>query len=127
MLVTREVLLDSSFIISCVRKKIDFVSQLEEQGFKVVVPGEVIEEIKDLKERKGTSRLDKEAIEIALELIERRDLAKVSLGSGKVDYGLIKKGKEGFFIATLDAEIKRNVPRRVVIFSSKKSVGVEES
>ena len=39
-----QVLLDSSFIISCVRDRIDFISQLEEQGFTPVVPREVLQE-----------------------------------------------------------------------------------
>ncbi len=44
-----EVILDSSFIISCVKRKIDFISQLEEKGFKVLVAREVLQELKDMK------------------------------------------------------------------------------
>jgi hypothetical protein len=43
----------------------------------------------------------------------------------KVDEALIKKGTEGAYIATLDNVIKRNVPNRILINNSKKSVMID--
>ena len=121
-----EVILDSSFIISCVRDRIDFLTQLEEQGFKIVVPREVMQEMKDLRMRQGSSRNDRIAIDVALEMIENsKKIKKVGIGQGKVDDALIFKGKAGAYIATLDKEIKRQVPNRVVIFSAQGKVGIE--
>ena len=65
-----EVILDSSFIISCIRERIDFLSQLEEQGFTVKVPREVMQEMKDLRKRNGVSHEDRQAIDVAFEIIE---------------------------------------------------------
>lgn len=118
-----EVLLDSSFIISCIRKRIDFLSQLEEQGFRVKVPREVLQEMKDLKKKSKTSRVDRVAIDVALQLIEQRKVKKMSFGDGRVDDYLIARGNEGAYIATLDAGIKNKIPNKIVIFSSKGSVG----
>ncbi len=120
-----EVLLDSSFIISCVRKRIDFISQLEEQGFKIVVPREVLQEMKDLRLKSKTSHEDRIAIDVALDLIMRAKIKKNSFGKGKVDNYLIEMGKKGIHIATLDREIKRQVPNKVVIFEARNGVGVE--
>ncbi len=120
-----EVVLDSSFIISCVRDRIDFLTQLEEQGFKVLVPRGVMQEMKDLRLRKGSSHDDRIAIDVALEMLNNKKVKKVGIGKGKVDDALIKKGKSGLYIATLDKEIKRQVPNRVVIFSAQGKVGIE--
>jgi rRNA-processing protein FCF1 len=120
-----EVILDTNFIISCIRKKIDFYEQLTEQGFKVVFPREVLQELKDVRRKNGTSHEDRIAIDLAMQMIERMKVKKMSLGQGKVDDWLISKGKEGYYIATLDAVIKRQVPKRVVIFDAQKRVGVE--
>jgi rRNA-processing protein FCF1 len=120
-----EVLLDSSFILSCVKKGIDFISQLEEQGFVVKVPNEVIEELKDL--RLETRHIEREAIAIALTLFEQRSVKKIKLGNKKVDQGLIEYGKKGYYIATLDRAIKRSVPHSVVIFDAQKKVGIDTS
>ncbi|OIO81050.1 hypothetical protein AUJ84_01765 [Candidatus Pacearchaeota archaeon CG1_02_32_132] len=119
------VLLDSSFIISCVRGRIDFISQLQEQGFRIQIPREVLQEMKDLRFKNKTSREDKLAIDMAMEMIEKNKVKKISMGEGKVDEWLIKKGIEGYYIATLDNVIKRAVPRKVIIFKAKGMIGVE--
>lgn len=120
-----EVLLDTNFVISCILKKIDFIKQLEERGFKIAVPKEVMEELKDLKFGRKTSHQERAAIKIALEMFKEKKIKKVKLGEKTVDVGLIKKGGEGVYIATLDADIKRNVKNKIVIHSSRKRIGVE--
>ena len=122
-----EVLLDTNFIISCILKKIDFLFQLQEQGFKVVVPREVIQELKDLRLDNKLSHEERTAIKIALELLSSKKIKKTTIGMGKVDALLIKKGREGVYIATLDNEIKRQVPNKIVIFNSQKRIGIERS
>jgi len=120
-----EVILDTNFIISCILKRIDFIEQLTEKGFKIVVPREAIEELKDLKLSNKVSHEERVAINVALELLEKKEIKRIKLGKMRVDDGLVKKGKEGVYIATLDNGIKRQVPNRVVILDSKKEVGVE--
>jgi rRNA-processing protein FCF1 len=119
-----EAILDTNFIISCIRKRIDFLSQLEEMGFKPVVPREVIEELKDLKKRPGESFEDRTSIGIAFRMFDDKKIKKITLGSGKVDDMLIKKGKEGVYIATLDAVIKRSVPNKIVISEARNALEI---
>ncbi len=120
-----EVILDTNFIISCIMKKIDFLSELEGKGFKILLPKEVADEMKDLKMRQGQSREERIAIDTAFEIFEKRKVKRISIGGRKVDDELIKMGKEGAYIATLDRGIKRQVPNRVVILNSKNGIGVE--
>ena len=118
-----EVLLDTSFIVSCVKQQIDFVEQLRSQGFSVVVPREVLQELKDLAARDGVRREDKVAVDVALSVLEKEKVKKMRLRSGKLDDGLVKKGQEGIWIASLDKEIKMSVAKKIVIFSASKKVG----
>tara|TARA_Y100000310_G_C20558704_1_gene751914 strand:- start:291 stop:656 length:366 start_codon:yes stop_codon:yes gene_type:complete len=118
-----EVLLDSSFVIACLRSKIDFLTELEEKGFKVVLPREVLQELKDLRIKKPFD--DRVAIDLALDLFERRRVKKTTIGNGKVDDMLIAKGKQGIYIASLDRVIKRSVPNMVVIDKASKSVEIQ--
>ena len=120
-----EVILDTNFIISCIMKKIDFLSQLEEKGFKVVVPLEVLQELKGLRLSSKASHEERIAIDVALEMAASKRIKSITLGERKVDDALIEKGKKGIYIATLDSGIKRNVPNKIVIFNAKKEVGVE--
>ena len=125
------VLLDTNFIISCIRKKIDFIDQLEDLGFKVILPREVLEELKDLRKSPKQSRLDRAAINVAFEMFEKRKVKKVSLGKSlqnkHVDEALIAKGKQGYYIATLDSAVKRAVPNKVVIYNARKRVGIQRT
>lgn len=120
-----EVLLDSNFIISCIKKKIDFIAELETMGFKVLLPKEVYEEIKDLKFNSPPA--NKAAINVALELFSKRKVKKMGLGKKPVDEGLIEMGKRGAYIATLDSAIKRVVPNKVVISESSNRLVIERN
>lgn len=121
-----EVLLDTNFIISCVLKRIDFISELEGMGFKVRVPKSVLQEMKDLKKENKTSRAERQAIDVAFALLEEDKRVKTTrIGGRYVDDGLIQKGKGGVYIATLDREIKHAVPNKVVIDSARKKLKVE--
>ncbi len=120
-----EVLLDTNFIISCIIKKIDFLGQLREKGFKSVIPKEVVDELKDLRIDNKISHEERVAINVALDLFNSKEIKKISLGTGKVDDLLVRKGKEGVYIATLDNGIKKQVPNKIVISSSKKEVEAE--
>lgn len=116
-----EVLLDTNFILSCVRKRIDFLDQLEEQGFVVKLPHEVFEELKDI--RKDAKHDDRVAIDFAFELFEKRKVKKMALGKGKVDVALIERGKTGTYIATLDKAIQREIENVVIVFDAQNRVG----
>lgn len=120
-----EVILDTNFIISCLMKRIDFLEELKNLGFKTVVPKEVLQELKDLKKGSKTSHEERAMIDVAFQLFERAKIKKTNLGKGKVDDALIRKGREGIFIATLDREVKSKVPNRVIILGDKKKLGVE--
>jgi len=117
-----EVLLDTNFIISCLLKKIDFMGELEMLGFTVKLPREVFQEMKDLKKNKKVSHKEREAIDVAFVLLENQK--KVTVGGRYADEGLIAKGKAGIYIATLDAEIKRQVPNKVMIDSARNGLRV---
>lgn len=123
-MVHMEVLLDTNFIVSCAKRRIDFLSELEGLGFKVIVPREVLQELKDI--RLDVNREDRTAIDVSLKLLEGyKNLKKVGFGSGKVDEEIIKYGKKGIYIASLDGYIKRNVPNRVLIHNASNSLIIE--
>ncbi|MDO8563572.1 MAG: hypothetical protein AABW82_01395 [Nanoarchaeota archaeon] len=118
-----EAILDTNFIVSCMKNGIDFFSHLEEAGFKVAIPKEIVEELKDLRHK--VKHDDGIAVDLALALLEKRDFKRINLGKGKVDDRLIHLGKQGAYIATLDSYIKRSVPNTVIIDSRKNGILIE--
>jgi rRNA-processing protein FCF1 len=120
-----EVLLDTNFIISCLIKRIDFLEELKAMGFKVKVPREVLQELKDLKKENKTSPDERIMIDVAFKLLESKKVRKIKLGGRYADEGLIAKGNEGYYIATLDRELKHKVPNKVVIDSARGNLVVQ--
>lgn len=78
----RQVLLDTNFIISCIKNKIDFFSELESNGIEILIPEEVIAELKGLKQ------------ELALKLLEKNKFRKIKLNAKIVDKGIINYAKK---------------------------------
>ncbi len=120
-----EAILDTSFILSALRSKIDFISSLSEKGFSIKVPREVIQELKDL--RLKTKREERLNIDLALEILGKKGIKKIKLGKSRVDEGLIAAGKRGAYIATLDSAIKRAVQSRIFISSATKGIVIEQA
>jgi len=120
-----EAILDTNFIISCVKRKINFIEQLQELGFVTIIPREVMQELKDL--RLKVSHESRVAIDLAMKLLEGKEVKKTKLGNKKVDKGSIEKGKRGIFIATLDNIIKREVPNKIIINNAGNRLEIERA
>lgn len=111
-----QVVPDTGFIVHCIRKNIDFISQLEELGFKLRIPREVMQELRHLEHDVKTSKEDKNRLNKILDLFEdRRRFKRVSIGGGKMSDWLVKKDAEGFIVASLDSSIKHKLSRRVTL------------
>lgn len=118
-----EAILDSNFIISCIKRKIDFISQLEEKGFRILIPREVLQELKDL--RLKVPHDDRIAIDTAFQIVNSKKIEKTKLGEGKIDERLIERGKVGAYVATLDNAIRRQIPNKVIINNARNSIEIE--
>lgn len=117
-----EAILDTNFILACLRRNISFLDELEAQGFKPMLAHEVFEELKDLRQTATLS--DRVALDLAFALFEKRKVHKMTLGHHKVDEGLIIKGKKGAYIATLDAGIRRVVPNSIGISNAQNTIEI---
>lgn len=109
------VLLDTNFILSCIRKKIDFFNDLKFCGFKILIPYEVIEELKKIIETGGKKFHDES--KIALNLFEKNSFEKIRLNTKNVDNGIVKIAGEHreYIIATLDREIKNKIKNQKLV------------
>lgn len=115
----RHALLDTNFILSCIRKKIDFFEDIQLMGLSVIIPKQVIEEIK------GLSKSKPEA-EIALKILEKNVFKKVTLHGRNVDNGIVKiaKENENYVIATLDRGIKNQIKNQKLAIRGEKKLEI---
>jgi rRNA-processing protein FCF1 len=111
----KKVLLDTNFILSCIRKKIDFFNDLKFCGFKILIPAEIIVELEKIS-KTGGKKFQEES-KIALNLIKQNDFEKINLNTKNVDNGIVKIAGENeeYIIATLDREIKSKIENQKLV------------
>ena len=121
----KKVILDSNFILTCIKQKIDFFEEIKFMGIKVLIPKQVIKEIKEIINSKKKLHF-KEDAKLALKLLEKNSFKKVDLNTKKVDKGLINFSKENknVIMATLDKEIKNKIKNPKLIIREKKRLEV---
>lgn len=119
----KKILLDTSFILTCIRNKIDLFEELFLEGYKIIIPEQVIREIKKFEDKKTEAKL-------ALKMLEKDFYEKIDLGSVRgnktVDNKIIHFAKENKYtiIATLDREIKNKIPNDIMVIRGRKKLEV---
>jgi len=118
------VVLDTNFILSCVRKKIDFFNDIKFSGLKIIIPIQVIAELENLSET-GNLKLREEA-KLSIKLLKKNSFDKVDLKIKNVDNGIVQLAKEheDYIIATLDKEIKDKIKNQKLIIRGEKELEV---
>ena len=121
----KKVLLDTNFILTCIKQKIDFFEELELKGFQILIPKQVIGEIEKITNSKKKLHF-RENAKLALKLSEKNSFKEIDLGKKDVDKGLIAFAKENkdAIVATLDREIKNKIQNRKLVIRRKKNLEI---
>jgi len=118
-------ILDTNFILSSIREKIDFFEDLYLRGIEVVIPEEVILEIEKIKDSKKKLRFKEEA-KFAMKVLDGGNFKKIKIGKGRVDKRLIEYATSHPYvlIATLDKEIKEKIKNHKIVIRGKKKLEI---
>jgi len=121
----RRVILDTNFILSCIRQKIDFFEEIPLLGLQIIIPEQIIKELKKIIDSKKKLHFKEEA-KIALKLLEKNNFKKIDLKRKNVDTGIITlaKSDKNIIIATLDKEIKTKIKNQELIIRGKKKLEI---
>jgi len=120
----KSIILDTNFILSCIRKKIDFFHELKLLGLKIIIPIQVIKELENLSE-KGNLKLREEA-KLSVQILKKNSFDKVDLKIKNVDNGIVKFAKEheDYIIATLDKGIQSKIKNNKLIIRGEKGLEI---
>ena len=103
-----KIIFDTNFILTAIKQKIDFISDLE--GYELLVPKQVLEELKKITADKKKKLVERELAGVSLAILNQNKskFRIIELEKSFVDTGLLRlKPQEKMVIATLDREIKR--------------------
>jgi uncharacterized protein len=122
----KKTLLDTNFILTCVKQKIDFFEEIKLMGMQILIPNQVINEIKKIE-----NSMQKQEVRInarlALKILEKNKYKKIDLGKGHVDKKIINyvKNKKDIVVATLDKELKNKITNPKLIIRGRKKILLE--
>jgi len=122
----KQTILDTNFILTCVKQKIDFFEKIPQMGVQILIPKQVIEEIKRV--ANSTKKLKfRDDAKLAQVILERNKFTQIDIRGKYVDKGLIKYAKEHprLIIATLDKEIKNKTTNFKLVIRGKKKLEVQ--
>jgi len=124
----KQVLLDTNFIVTCVRQKIDFLEQIENLGLEILVPEQVMKEIEKLSKASGKSLKLRQQAELSLIILKSnsKDFKKIKLPARNVDNGIKKFADQNpkTILATLDRELKKRTANQKLVIRDKKKLEV---
>ncbi len=121
-----KVILDTNFLIYCAKEKLDYIEKINNllnEGFNLVVPEQVIEELKRLK-IKAKKGKDKDACDLALKILEKKNIEIVKPAGKSVDDAIIKLAQENSknIVCTLDREMRWELGRVILVSRGKKLI-----
>jgi rRNA-processing protein FCF1 len=112
----RQILLDTNFIITCIKQKIDFFEEIPLMGIQILIPEQVIKELEKLKKQSALTLLKK----------EKSKFKTLSLKGKIVDNSIINYAKENsaVIIATLDRVIQKKIRNRKMIIVDRRKLEI---
>ncbi|HJO14498.1 MAG TPA: PIN domain-containing protein [Candidatus Pacearchaeota archaeon] len=121
-----KVILDTNFLIYCAKEKLDYIEKINNllnEGFNLVVPEQVIGELKRLK-IKAKKGKDKDACDLALKILEKKNIEIVQPAGKSVDDAIIKLAQENSknIVCTLDREMRWELGRVILVSRGKKLI-----
>ncbi|MBL7059026.1 hypothetical protein ISS08_01075 [Candidatus Pacearchaeota archaeon] len=120
----KKAILDTSFILTCVKQKIDFFEEFILMGIQVLIPDQVIKEIQGI--ANGNPSRKSEDARLTLEILDKNKFKKFDLRLKNVDKGIINfadKNSE-IYVATLDREIKNKSNNSKIVIREKKRLEI---
>jgi len=115
----RKIILDTNFLVYCAKKKLDYVEDIRVLvigKYDLVVPSQVIEELKKIKET-AKKYSDKEAANLALKILKANKIIVVETNESSTDRSIVKLSKEEFgnIVATVDLGLIKRVNKTIVL------------
>ena len=126
----KQALLDTNFILTCVKQKIDFFEDLKFKGLKILIPTQVINEIKKIsQEQKKKQKLhSKDIANLSLKILKKKknQFEEIDIKTGHVDKKIKKyvENNSEILVATLDKELKRKIKNHKIVIRGRKKLEI---
>ncbi len=117
-----KILIDTNFILTCTKQKIDLFSELKKDygNQTIIIPQQVLDELSKLTIKKTLNLKEKTAAKLSLDLIKKNLVFIIDIKTKNVDAGIAKylnsDKDERFYLATLDRNLKKRIKNQKTKF-----------
>ncbi|MBI2044325.1 hypothetical protein HYT24_03100 [Candidatus Pacearchaeota archaeon] len=124
-----KVILDTNFIMTCVKQKIDLFWDMKAMGMQIIVPKQVINELNRVIKSKQKYHFREDA-EVSLKILEneKNNYQKIDLKKyGKnTDSGIrnFANAHKDVLVATMDQRLKRSIRNNKVVIRGRKRLQI---
>jgi len=125
-----KILLDTNFILTCAKQKIDFdaiMNGLTSEEVKWIVPEEVLGELRGLQFGGKIKIKERNAATIGIEIVKDLgvEVVKLSSTANDVDTKIVNylRGKK-IILATLDRKLKSRIKNKILTIRGKKTLTI---
>ena len=125
------ILLDTNFIITCIKENIYFDSLADEmfsEEIRWIIPQDVLNELGSIKDTPGVKTEDKEAAKLSFEILKhlKHELVEFPGKNPNVDIKIVNYllDNEGVILATMDKDLKSRVKNKVLSVRAGKKLGL---
>lgn len=115
-----DILLDTNFILTCTKKKIDFekiANKIIDKKISWIVPHQVLDELGNIKDKKGIKKIDKKAAKLSFEILQTLNPKIIELEKNpNIDIAIVNHIiDKPIALATLDKKLKQRVPNNKIL------------
>lgn len=110
-----EIILDTNFILTCVKQKIDFLKEFEKifGVYTLVVPKQVFDELEKIIKNKNYNSKLKEYSKISIQILKTGKIKTIDLDTINTDSGIIRyANRKNVIVASLDRGIKKRIKNK---------------
>ena len=110
----RQLILDTSFIITAVKQKIDFFDNHNIIGMKILIPEQTIRELEGL------------GANLALSIIEMHDFELIKIPGKDADSAIVNFARKNplAVVATLDRGLQKKIRNRKLVIRQRKKLEI---
>ena len=123
-----KILLDTNFILTCTKQKIDFPSlanKIINQKIDWIIPQDVINELSELKDRVGMKTQDKDAVKLGFEIIQNLNAKIIQLPykNPNIDIKIVNYIiDKDIVLATMDKNLKSKINNKILTIRGKNNI-----
>jgi len=123
-----KILLDTNFILTCAKQKIDIdisLNKITTEKIEYLIPQDVLNELGNLKDRKGIKTDDKNAAKLSFQILQNLNpkIIQLKTKNPNIDIKIVNYIiNKPVVLATLDKNLKSRIKNKILTIRNKKNL-----